>query len=106
MLCSVFGLAVGAASVGDRHWEARALTLRCSLARSLALTAKAIDGYQLARESPDSAPVDPRLEVIVERMFETCERDGEYKQVSRERSSRRLRVHQRSREHSLVRASG
>lgn len=50
-------------------------------------TAKAIDSYVAARETPASAtdvvPVDSRLEAIVERMFERCERDGEYKQVSR-----------------------
>lgn len=54
--------------------------------------AKAIDQYVAQRStSPPTAPgapgelapVDSRLEAIVERMFERCERDGEYKQVSR-----------------------
>ncbi|GAA5903367.1 proteasome regulatory particle base subunit RPN2 [Sporobolomyces salmoneus] len=52
--------------------------------------AKAIDQYVAQRStSPptapgapnETAPVDQRLEAIVERMFERCERDGEYKQV-------------------------
>ncbi|GAA6007020.1 hypothetical protein JCM11491_001480 [Sporobolomyces phaffii] len=52
--------------------------------------AKAIDQYVAQRStSPPTAPgapgevapVDSRLEAIVERMFERCERDGEYKQV-------------------------
>ncbi|GAA6058795.1 hypothetical protein JCM10212_001911 [Sporobolomyces blumeae] len=51
--------------------------------------AKAIDQYVAQRSNPPSAPgapgepapVDQRLEAIVERMFERCERDGEYKQV-------------------------
>ncbi|GAA5876527.1 hypothetical protein JCM16303_003569 [Sporobolomyces ruberrimus] len=52
--------------------------------------AKAIDQYIAQRStSPPTAPgapnelapVDSRLEAIVERMFERCERDGEYKQV-------------------------
>ena len=47
------------------------------------VAAKAIDGYVAARESAEATTVDPRLEAIVERMFATCERDGEYKQVSR-----------------------
>ena len=51
------------------------------------IAAKAIDSYVAAREAPasstDVVPVDARLEAVVERMFERCERDGEYKQVSR-----------------------
>ncbi|GAA5934841.1 proteasome regulatory particle base subunit RPN2 [Sporobolomyces koalae] len=52
--------------------------------------AKAIDQYVAQRSvspptapgnSDQAAPVDSRLEAIVERMFERCERDGEYKQV-------------------------
>ncbi|GAA5975568.1 hypothetical protein JCM5350_002652 [Sporobolomyces pararoseus] len=52
--------------------------------------AKAIDQYVAQRSSSpptapgaptEPAPVDSRLEAIVERMFERCERDGEYKQV-------------------------
>ncbi|GAA5866599.1 hypothetical protein JCM1840_002395 [Sporobolomyces johnsonii] len=51
---------------------------------------KAIDHYVSSRSTspataPDAptevAPVDARLEAIVERMFERCERDGEYKQA-------------------------
>lgn len=46
--------------------------------------AKAVDAYVVARSAPvtdDVVPVDARLEAIVERMFQGCERDGEYKQV-------------------------
>ncbi|GAA5963482.1 hypothetical protein JCM21900_006483 [Sporobolomyces salmonicolor] len=51
---------------------------------------KAIDHYVSSRStssttasdaSTEVVPVDARLEAIVERMFERCERDGEYKQA-------------------------
>ncbi|GAA6007268.1 hypothetical protein JCM10207_001565 [Rhodosporidiobolus poonsookiae] len=54
------------------------------------VVAKAIDAYiaqRTAAAAPapaagsEVAPVDARLEGIVERMFERCERDGEYKQA-------------------------
>ncbi|GAA5860169.1 hypothetical protein JCM8547_009213 [Rhodosporidiobolus lusitaniae] len=47
--------------------------------------AKAIDSYIASRSATpaagDATPVDARLEAIVERMFERCERDGEFKQA-------------------------
>ncbi|KAM0786612.1 hypothetical protein ACM66B_002066 [Microbotryomycetes sp. NB124-2] len=49
--------------------------------------AKAIDSYVASREataaasSSTSQAADPRLESVVERMFERCERDREYKQA-------------------------
>ncbi|BGP13392.1 proteasome regulatory particle base subunit [Rhodosporidiobolus nylandii] len=62
---------------------------------------KAIDSYISSRSSSalaggDAAPVDARLEAIVERMFERCERDGEFKQaLGVALSSHRLDVVQR-----------
>ncbi|KAK4049515.1 proteasome regulatory particle base subunit [Microbotryomycetes sp. JL201] len=62
--------------------------------------AKAIDSYVASREAVASSstaqPADPRLESIVERMFERCERDREYKQaVGIALSSHRLDVLER-----------
>ena len=54
---------------------------RCTHADCRALPARAIDSYVATRSSPDAAPVDSRLEAIVEGMFSRCERDGEYKQA-------------------------
>ncbi|GAA5990775.1 hypothetical protein JCM11641_002034 [Rhodosporidiobolus odoratus] len=49
------------------------------------VVSKAIDSYissrSAAASSTEPAPVDARLEAIVERMFERCERDGECKQA-------------------------
>ncbi|GAA6036531.1 hypothetical protein JCM8097_003550 [Rhodosporidiobolus ruineniae] len=54
------------------------------------VVSKAIDSYIASRSAAGTAtssaeaaaaPVDPRLEAIVERMFERCERDGEWKQA-------------------------
>ncbi|KAK4048833.1 proteasome regulatory particle base subunit [Microbotryomycetes sp. JL221] len=62
--------------------------------------AKAIDSYVASREAVASSstaqPVDARLESIVERMFERCERDGEHKQaIGIALSSHRLDVLER-----------
>lgn len=51
---------------------------------SLHPTAKAIDSYIKTKSNAtveDNVPTDVRLDAIVERMFERCEKDGEYKQV-------------------------
>ncbi|GAA5821812.1 hypothetical protein JCM3770_002901 [Rhodotorula araucariae] len=71
------------------------------------IVSKAIDSYTSSRaaSAPSASAVDParvsgnvdkRLEAIVERMFERCERDGEFKQaLGIALSSRRLDVVQR-----------
>ncbi|BGP50648.1 proteasome regulatory particle base subunit [Rhodotorula kratochvilovae] len=71
------------------------------------IVSKAIDSYTSSRSAsaPSGSGVDParvvgdvdkRLEAIVERMFERCERDGEFKQaLGVALSSRRLDVVQR-----------
>jgi len=50
------------------------------------LIAKCIDKYITLRvqeqEAPEAAePIDSRLKDVVEKMFERCYQDGEYKQV-------------------------
>ncbi|GJN93401.1 hypothetical protein Rhopal_006456-T1 [Rhodotorula paludigena] len=71
------------------------------------IISKAIDSYTTSRShnAPSASAVDPapvprdvdaRLEAVVERMFERCERDGEFKQaLGVALSSRRLDVVQR-----------
>lgn len=61
------------------------------------VTAKAIDVYIASKgvtpsSSADVVPVDARLEAIVERMFERCEKDGEHKQVRAAFPSSKSRV--------------
>ncbi|RCH91282.1 proteasome regulatory particle base subunit [Rhizopus azygosporus] len=46
------------------------------------IISKCIDKYIHLRTSPENTePVDPRLEAIVERMFQRCADDGEYEQA-------------------------
>ncbi|ORE11727.1 26S proteasome regulatory complex, non-ATPase subcomplex, Rpn2/Psmd1 subunit [Rhizopus microsporus var. microsporus] len=46
------------------------------------IISKCIDKYIYLRTSPENTePVDPRLEAIVERMFQRCADDGEYEQA-------------------------
>lgn len=49
------------------------------------LSAKCIDHYTKLRiynaENTDQKPIDPRLEAIVNRMFQRCFQDGQYKQA-------------------------
>ncbi|CAO3688723.1 unnamed protein product [Rhizopus microsporus] len=48
----------------------------------LSFVTKCIDKYIHLRTSPENTePVDPRLEAIVERMFQRCADDGEYEQA-------------------------
>lgn len=56
------------------------------LTTTICVTAKCIDYYTqqriaLADDSSSAKPIDPRLEAIVNRMFQRCLDDGQYRQA-------------------------